>query len=114
MNNNENLKTTSDGFHKKVEKYMKLSKQTLAELLALKEEEANTTEQPPASPTSVPWWGYERCFLSLDGTCTNPNHDCFNCPINQWFQRWNIYTTTTSAGYVASSPGTGDNNSNKK
>ena len=100
MNNNENLKTTSDGFREKVEKYMRLSKQTLAELLVLKEEEANTTELPPTSPTSAPWWGYERCLWSLDGTCTNPNHDCFNCPLN-WHNRYKVYTTTTSAGYSA-------------
>lgn len=105
--------TQDDNFQKLVDKYMRLSKQTLAELLALKEDEAEIAEQPPTSPTSAPWWGYERCFWSLDGTCTNPNHDCINCPINR-YRSWNVYTTTTSAEYMASRLGTGDNNSNQK
>lgn len=97
--------TQDDDFQKLVNKYMRLSKQTLAEMLALKEEETEIVEQPPTSPTSAPWWGYEGCLWSLDGTCTNPNHDCFNCPLN-WHKRYEVYTTTSSAGYMADKPGT--------
>ena len=52
------------------EDYMHLPKERLAELLVEKD------NQPRISPAiSNNWW----CSLN-DRMCTNPFHDCFNCP----------------------------------
>lgn len=73
-------------FNSLVEKYMLLDKKTLAELLALKEfQKDNTYTAYPYVPPQGPWVTY--CTY-----CTNPFHDCINCP-----QRTtNIKFTTTS------------------
>lgn len=69
-------------FNSLVEKYMLLDKKTLAELLALKEFQEQS-QYPTYS--QYPWVTY--CTH-----CTNPFHDCINCP-----QRaTNIKFTTTS------------------
>lgn len=53
------------------EDYMKLSKERLAELLEEKDRELFALPVMPITPSG---------FL-CDGThCTNPHHDCINCP----------------------------------
>ena len=83
-------------FNSLVEKYMLLDKKTLAELLALKEfQKDNTYSAYPAYPTypyvppQVPWVTY--CEK-----CTNPFHDCINCP----HHTTNVKYTTTNTTSV--------------
>ena len=61
---------TQRDFNSLVEKYMLLDKKTLAELLALKEFQEQS-QYPTYS--QYPWVTY--CTH-----CTNPFHDCINCP----------------------------------
>lgn len=85
-------KEINDDFKKRVEKYLKLSHQTLAEMLALRDEEEskNNSEsdcplqpnQPytpyhpyhPYTPINTKW-----CPISM-AECNNPFGDCINCP----------------------------------
>lgn len=60
------------------EDYMRLSKERLAELLVEMEEKFS---QPIVIPdtSTIPTTPYG---LMCDGThCTNPHHDCINCPV---------------------------------
>ena len=67
------------------EDYMKLSKERLAELLAERDSNIRIV------PMNVPPW-HPTCFEG--GPCTNPFHDCINCP--RHFSSSGTYTTTTS------------------
>lgn len=86
-------------FNSLVEKYMLLDKKTLAELLALKEfqEQPQYPTYPiyPYLPPQGPWVTY--CEK-----CTNPFHDCINCPYHTTGYPVEVttnikYTTNTTA-----------------
>ena len=64
---------------------MKLSKERLAELLA--ERDSNIRIVPMSIESCHP-----SCYEG--GLCTNPFHDCINCP--RQFSSSETYTTTTS------------------
>ena len=60
------------------EDYMRLPKGRLAELLVEMEEKFSQPTVIPNMPTTPTIWRGLMC----DGThCTNPFHDCINCPI---------------------------------
>lgn len=72
---------STNEFDNLVEKYMMCDKKTLAELLAMKElfEKLQVPQMPqypsyPSIPTN-PWPWVTYC-----DRCTNPFHDCINCP----------------------------------
>ena len=67
------------------EDYMKLSKERLAELLAERDSNIRIVPMPIES------W-HPSCYEG--GPCTNPFHDCINCP--RQFSSSGTYTTTTS------------------
>ena len=83
-----------DKFRERVEKYLRMSHQTLAEMLALRDEETEKKSENPISPNDYPWnqplqpnqpyYPYtpytKWCPLTSGGTCTNPFGDCINCP----------------------------------
>ena len=69
------------------EDYMKLSKERLAELLAERDSNIRIV------PMNVPSW-HPTCYEG--GPCTNPFHDCINCP--RQFGSGGTYTTTTGTG----------------
>jgi hypothetical protein len=66
------------------EDYMKLSKERLAELLAERDSNIRIVPMPIES------W-HLSCYEG--GSCTNPFHDCINCP--RQFSGDETYTTTT-------------------
>ena len=71
------------------EDYMKLPKERLAELLVEKE-----NRQPmviPAAPNQLP-------CCTPGGVCTNPFHDCINCP-KPWGDSGVITRTTTNTTF---------------
>ena len=57
------------------EDYMRLPKERLAEMLVEKE---NVPTFIPAYPLSIPC--YTTWCPLTNGCCTNPHHDCYNCP----------------------------------
>ena len=59
------------------EDYMRLPKERLAELLAEKDKLVMAPITIPSSPISP--YSFDYCPLS-GGACSNPFHDCFNCP----------------------------------
>ena len=85
-------KEINDDFKKRVEKYLKLSHQTLAEMLALRDEEEskkNSESDCPLQPNQpyTPYYPYHPytpintkwCPISMV-ECNNPFGDCINCP----------------------------------
>lgn len=60
----------------KKDDYMKLSKERLAELL---EERDNEPKYFPQSPPLKIFPPNPPCYAQ-GGICTNPQHDCINCP----------------------------------
>lgn len=56
------------------EDYMRLPKERLAELLVERDAKGKIS---PCPPIAVPTWSPD-CFHG--GPCTNPHHDCINCP----------------------------------
>lgn len=68
------------------EDYMRLPKERLAELLA----ERDAISSIPSNITLQ-----HPCY-DKDGVCTNPFHDCINCP--RQFGGGERYTTTTGTG----------------
>lgn len=63
-----------------VEDYMKLPKKRLAELLVERDKMGGIVL--PVSPSVAPYF--------CDGThCTNPHHDCINCP-SRFDSAWDI------------------------
>ena len=79
-------------FKEMVDKYLRLSHQTLAEMLALRDEEDNKTkkvEDCPLQPNQpyTPYYPYypyipintKWCPVSMT-ECNNPFGDCINCP----------------------------------
>lgn len=65
-------------FYEIYQKYMSMSKETLAELLAAKE--MNEIENIPRTVPIDPLRGIYRCKDFND--CTNPFRDCIGCPLN--------------------------------
>ena len=61
----------------KKEEYMKLSKERLAELLEERDNEPKFIPSPDFHPVIVQ--PNPPCYAP-DGICTNPFHDCINCP----------------------------------
>lgn len=66
------------------EDYMRLPKERLAEMLVARDNQPTLSYIPFQSPRL-------QCYEE-GGTCTNPFHDCVNCP--RQFGDWN-YTTPT-------------------
>lgn len=71
----------------KKEDYMKLRKERLAELLAERDARDQLMRMPPLQ---VPAWE-PSCFSG--GPCTNPHHDCINCPRQYTGGRYTITST---------------------
>lgn len=69
------------------EDYMHLSKERLAELLAERDLRDNISN-PNTTPSL-------ECYYNPNGKCTNPFHDCVNCP-RQWGSGGTITTTNTN------------------
>ena len=112
-------------FKENVEKYMKLDKQTLAELLAIKEMLSNDTIEakldeeedsilkrinvptpvptPSPTPITVPWPNRLINTCRNWTECTNPHKDCVNCPL---IYGYNTYDTKTTPNYfTTTTPG---------
>ena len=92
-------------FRERVEKYLRLSHQTLAEMLALRDEEDSKTKlnESPLQPNQpyYPYYpnnpiGTKWCPVSM-GVCTNPFGDCINCPYHGSVTYNPGYTTTCTA-----------------
>ena len=77
----------------KKEDYMKLSKERLAELLEEKDKESRYVPSYPPIIVSNP---NPPCYAP-DGICTNPQHDCVNCPRTGGGGTWT--TNTGGTGY---------------
>lgn len=103
-------------FQQRVEKYLRLSHQTLAEMLAMHDEDCNRNIQTPNQPNypysplepNTPWvipWQVKWCPLSIGGVCTNSFGDCINCP----YHNSGVYYTTCTADNFASSTNKGTN-----
>lgn len=104
------LDTTKDArFKERVEKYLRLSHQTLAEMLALRDEEEsknNSKNDCPLQPnqTYAPYYPYHPyipintkwCPISMS-ECNNPFGDCINCPYHGGVSYGTKYTTTCTA-----------------
>ena len=67
------------------EDYMKLSKERLAELLAER-------DSHPVIPTII---GNSHLSCFEGGPCTNPFHDCINCPRQGSTGGWSTFITNT-------------------
>ena len=102
-------KEINDEFKKRVEKYLKLSHQTLAEMLALRDEEEskqNSESDCPLQPNQpyTPYYPYHPytpintkwCPISM-AECNNPFGDCINCPYHGGVSYGTKYTTTCTA-----------------
>ncbi len=101
------MKEIKDEFSKRVEKYLRLSHQTLAEMLALRDEEENKLNpndgglqpnQPyyPYVPYTPPYiHAMKWCPVSMS-ECTNPFGDCLNCPYHGGVT-YNTTCTNTTA-----------------
>lgn len=86
------------------EDLMKLSKERLIELLLETQTEQETT--PNVTPY-IPWYPYTPPYVSSpdttntppcwapDGYCSNPYHDCINCP--KMYSGTGTWTTTASS-----------------
>jgi hypothetical protein len=74
---------TNSTFNDLVEKYLMCDKRTLAELLALRDlQDKNSNPYPqypqyPQYPPYVPQYPLSPIYCQV---CTNPFHDCVNCP----------------------------------
>ena len=78
----------------KKEDYMKLSKERLAELCVEFEEKLiNISPFPSVIPTPIGVPSYTPPCYAKDGICTNPFHDCVNCP--RQFGGGGQWTTST-------------------
>lgn len=84
------IKMDDKKFKERVAKYLKLSHQTLAEMLALVDEDKcdvvapNPINPEVIQPNNVHIIEQEKrfCPYTTTGRCTNPFHDCINCPGN--------------------------------
>ena len=94
-------------FEQRVEKYLRMSHQTLAEMLAMRDEDSNRDIQTPNQPNypysplepNIPWTipgQVKWCPLSIGAVCTNQFGDCINCPYHNFGV---YYTTTTCSTY---------------
>ena len=75
----------------KKEDYMKFSKERLAELLEERDNMLHINLLPPiiVQPAQPP------CYAP-DGICTNPFHDCINCPRFSGGVLWRTLCSSTS------------------
>lgn len=100
-------KEINDGFKERVEKYLRLSHQTLAEMLALRDEEENKfnpndrglqPNQPyyPYVPYIPPYIHTTKWCPVSNGECTNPFGDCINCPYHGGVTYKTTCTSTTA------------------
>ena len=110
--NNLTLETTKeikDTFNERVNKYLRLSHQTLAEMLAIRDEEEGKTkpiEDCPLQPNNpyppyYPYYPYvpiqtKWCPVSMNH-CNNPFGDCINCPYHSGVTYNTNFTTTCTA-----------------
>ena len=62
-----------------VNDYMKLSKKRLAEML-VERDKIDSQRQAPLMPYPYPITYESKPCYAPDGICTNPFHDCINCP----------------------------------
>ena len=100
----DTTKENNDEFKKRVDKYLRLSHQTLAEILALRDEEDNKTNYPlqPNQPYT-PYYPYHPyipintkwCPVSMT-ECNNPFGDCINCPYHGGVTYKTTCTSTTA------------------
>jgi hypothetical protein len=97
-----------NGFEKRVEKYLKMSHRTLAEMLAMRDEEKEKHEEgkyPYAPLPNVPYQPYQPyipintkwCPVSTGGVCTNPFGDCINCPYHGGVSYCQYNSNTTNS-----------------
>ena len=79
------------------EDYMHLPKERLAEMLA--ERDKIDAQRPTYEPYIYPWkinnQTFPPCFAH-NGICTNPQHDCVNCPRLATTFTFGTTTTTTT------------------
>lgn len=87
------------------EDYMKLSKERLAELLA--ERDLERPQRDNTYPPLVIPMTYEPPCYAPNGICTNPQHDCINCP-KLWGGGYNGYWYTTTTTTKLSEQGTSE------
>ena len=103
---------TADKFKERVERYLKMSHQTLAELLAMRDEDNDRKSEEPISPNDYPWtqplqpnqpynpYPYTKwCPLTTGGVCTNPHGDCINCPYHGGIT-YCCHNTNVSTDYI--------------
>lgn len=104
----ETTKEIKDTFNERVNKYLRLSHQTLAEMLAIRDEEEGKTkpiEDYPLQPNNpyppyYPYYPYvpiqtKWCPVSMNN-CNNPFGDCINCPYHGGVTYNVEYTTSTA------------------
>lgn len=84
INTDDNIDTE---FQDRVKKYLRLSKQTLAEMLAIRDEndENKLVNNPDGTSPYIPPYkdfidNINWCPYTTSGRCTNPLHNCINCP----------------------------------
>lgn len=82
------------------EDYMRLSKERLAELLEMYDNAQAVTQKMMGQITPISVVAYEPpCFHG--GLCTNPFHDCINCPrVFGWARGITANTNTTSTDEI--------------
>lgn len=106
--NNLTINTApADKFKERVERYLKMSHQTLAELLAMRDEDNDRKSEEPISPNDYPWtqplpppYPYTKwCPLVTGGQCINPFGDCINCPYHGYGVTYSLNTTTVSSQF---------------
>ena len=80
------------------EDYMRLPKERLAELLAERDARDTIIKSIPQPSIQIPTYVPD-CFH--DGPCTNPFHDCINCPrMFGWERGFTSDTNTTSTDEI--------------
>lgn len=104
----------ADKFKERVERYLKMSHQTLAELLAMRDEDNDRKSEEPISPNDYPWtqplqpnqpynpypYPYTKwCPLTTGGQCSNPFGDCINCPYHGGVT-YCCHNTNVSTDYI--------------
>ena len=111
--NNITINTApADKFKERVERYLKMSHQTLAELLAMRDEDNDRKSEEPISPNDYPWihpiqpnqpynpYPYTKwCPLTTGGQCSNPFGDCINCPYHGGVT-YCCHNTNVSTDYI--------------
>ena len=98
----------ADKFKERVERYLKMSHQTLAELLAMRDEDNDRKSEGPIYPWTQPLqpnqpynpYPYTKwCPLTTGGQCSNPFGDCINCPYHGGVT-YCCHNTNVSTDYI--------------